>query len=276
MWGAIKTAVQVWWLFFKSWLVDLKAAWKVAWDALKNSVKAAWDLISGVITFNLHLIENTIGLILDIITGKWSKVWGDLKKLVGQAIGDAVSVLKNATKDFGSLLYDAGKDIIRGLIGGIKSMAGAAKKAAEDVASGAKNGVKSLLHINSPSKVFAEIGKSIPEGMALGIIQHAGHTYRAVSQLAQGAMSLASASLGSVGGDVMATVAEGTVGVLPNSVGRVTPIGPSTEGVSVVHNHVTVNVAGSVRSDRDLRDMFQQEMLRLNGRNTSNGLTFKR
>ena len=66
-------------------------------------------------------------------------------------------------------LMQMGKDIIQGLINGIKSMAGDVVKAAKGVVGDAIDGAKNLLGINSPSKVFFQFGKWTDEGLINGI-----------------------------------------------------------------------------------------------------------
>ena len=116
-------------------LVIIAAVWKTTWGIVRDVVKVVWSAISGVIKTAMHLILNTIGLILDVITGKWGKVWGDLKKLVGQALGDAISTIKNVVSGFGTLLWNAGKSLIHGLISGIKSALGGLGSALGDIGS---------------------------------------------------------------------------------------------------------------------------------------------
>jgi phage-related protein len=69
----------------------------------------------------------------------------------------------------GTLLYSAGEDLIRGLINGIKGMAGDAARAARDAVAGAVNSAKGFLGISSPSRVFMEIGEQTTEGLIHGL-----------------------------------------------------------------------------------------------------------
>jgi len=82
--------------------------------------------------------------------------------------------IRSALGSVGSLLFQAGKDVIQGLINGIKNMAGAAANAAKNAVKGAVDSAKSFLGINSPSRVFMEIGGFTSEGLALGISRSAG------------------------------------------------------------------------------------------------------
>lgn len=66
--------------------------------------------------------------------------------------------------------YNAGMSIGEGLSAGIYAMAGSVASAAASIAGAAVSAARSTLRINSPSKVFRDqIGRAIPEGMAVGI-----------------------------------------------------------------------------------------------------------
>ncbi|WP_307795162.1 phage tail tape measure protein [Actinacidiphila acididurans] len=169
VWTLITTYVSVAWRAIRAWLSVLMDTWRVVWAVIGDATKLAWSVISGVITYGMHMIENVVGLILDIITGRWSRVWGDLKKLATQAITDLVSVLGKLVSGFGTLLYDAGKELIRGFINGIKSMGHAVTGAVSDVAHGAVHSVTKILDIGSPSRVFHAIGVFVAEGFIQGL-----------------------------------------------------------------------------------------------------------
>lgn len=68
-----------------------------------------------------------------------------------------------------SALYNAGRDIIQGLINGIRSKIGDVGASIGNIADGIKNRFKSALGIDSPSKVFADYGNNISEGLVLGL-----------------------------------------------------------------------------------------------------------
>ncbi|MFF1597694.1 phage tail tape measure protein [Streptomyces mirabilis] len=187
LWKQVKRAASVAWAFLKVGLGMLKTEFKVGWAIISGVVKTAWALISGAVTFGMHWVMNIIAVLTDVITGHWGKAWQDVKKLVSQAFTDIVSTIKNTVSNFGTMLWDAGKALVQGLIDGVKSMWGAAKKAVSEVMGGLKDVAKSVLHINSPSKVFRdEVGKSIPEGLALGVTQNAHMAHGAVRETANG------------------------------------------------------------------------------------------
>lgn len=66
-------------------------------------------------------------------------------------------------------LYDAGVKAAQGLVDGLKSMEQALIDVASDMGTAIVKKIKDELKIKSPSQVFADIGKEIPAGLALGI-----------------------------------------------------------------------------------------------------------
>jgi TP901 family phage tail tape measure protein len=92
------------------------------------------------------------------------KVWDEFKQLP-QTIINAIKSLF----DIKNLLVEIGEDIIRGLIKGVKNMAGAVKDAVGDVVNGIKNGFKSGFGLWSPSRVTTEYGMFLGQGLVKGM-----------------------------------------------------------------------------------------------------------
>lgn len=88
--------------------------------------------------------------------------------------------ISSAIGGLGSLLYNSGRDLIQGLINGVRSMAGAVWQAIKDVTKDVIQTAKNMLGIKSPSIVFKGIGENIGKGMAQGI--------EASANLVQGSM----------------------------------------------------------------------------------------
>lgn len=81
--------------------------------------------------------------------------------------------------------YNAGMSIGEGMMGGIYAMAGAVASAASSIAFGAVAAARSALAINSPSKVFRDqVGRAIPEGMAVGIEKYSYYVDDSMTDLA--------------------------------------------------------------------------------------------
>lgn len=92
-------------------------------------------------------------------------VAGDILDKIGEILGDAKDAIIDKADDF----VEAGKDLVRGLISGIGKKAGDLVDEARGVVSNAIDAAKNLLRINSPSKVFRDMGYSIDEGFIVGM-----------------------------------------------------------------------------------------------------------
>lgn len=81
--------------------------------------------------------------------------------------------------------YSAGTSIGEGLAAGIQAMAGSVAAAAASIAGSAVAAARSTLRINSPSKVFRDqVGRAIPEGMAVGIEKYGYYVNDSMTDLA--------------------------------------------------------------------------------------------
>lgn len=78
--------------------------------------------------------------------------------------------IKNALSGATSWLYSTGKNIVQGLVNGVKSMASYLKNAILDlIPAPVRSIVSKALGINSPSKVFKGYGKNVVQGFVLGL-----------------------------------------------------------------------------------------------------------
>ncbi|HEY9660892.1 MAG TPA: phage tail tape measure protein, partial [Allocoleopsis sp.] len=103
-----------------------------------------------------HAIEAAVKAIVDWVV----RVWGSFqtfKTNLGIFFMGVIANMKNA-----------GKDMIQGLIDGIKSMVGSAVSTVENLGTSVVTKLKQVLGIHSPSKVFMEMGKQSMKGFILG------------------------------------------------------------------------------------------------------------
>lgn len=136
----------------------LEAAMRNLIDAMiKAGLAAIRGAISGFVSGGKELLDGLCRGIKSMMSA------------AGSAVKSCVSSAVKAASGLGSKLVSAGKDLIKGFVSGIKSMAAEVGKAAESVVTGAINKAKAALKINSPSKVFIEIGKFTSMGFAVGM-----------------------------------------------------------------------------------------------------------
>lgn len=139
--------------------------WKGAWDLIKSAAGAAISWLSGAFQWFASLpgkIGGWFGAARDGAIGALSGLVGWVTGLPGRIL--------SAIGNMGSLLLSAGGDLLRGLWNGIAGAAGWLKNKVMGWAGSILPGwVKSILGIHSPSTVFADLGKWIPRGLAVGI-----------------------------------------------------------------------------------------------------------
>lgn len=77
--------------------------------------------------------------------------------------------IRSAFGNAGSMLYGIGRDIINGLRNGISNAAGGVYAKVQGMVNNIKAKFREAMKIGSPSKVFAEYGKNITDGLVLGM-----------------------------------------------------------------------------------------------------------
>jgi hypothetical protein len=107
--------------------------------------------------------------------------------LVAAALAAPLAILAGSLflfQTFTAKIREIGPAMIDGLVNGIKDGAGAVWEALKGVVMNAVNGVKSLLGIHSPSKVFADIGAQTGAGMEIGVERSSGGVQNAMETMA--------------------------------------------------------------------------------------------
>lgn len=136
-------------------------------------VEAIPEIASAIPQVIIAIVEAVISALPQII-GAGVEIIGALIEGIISSISEILKALPQIwdalvgwfkDKDWGQI----GKDIIGGIGEGITGAWETIKKAFGNLLEGLPDWAKKLLGIGSPSKVFAEIGSHIPEGLALGI-----------------------------------------------------------------------------------------------------------
>ena len=139
------------------------------------------------------LLQAGIQLIVSLSQGLVQAI-PQLIAVMPQVINGIWNTVKNTN------WWQLGKDIIAGVVNGIRSMASAVWNAIKDICRDALNSAKSFFGISSPSKVMRDqVGKWLPEGMAVGIEDNTDVIDKAMSDLTDEAM-------GEIGGSVQSVV----------------------------------------------------------------------
>ncbi|MCL2420826.1 MAG: hypothetical protein FWD03_03135 [Defluviitaleaceae bacterium] len=196
-WGKIKDILNKFWEvvepLFSLFLNNVVSKVSIAFDQIFNIIDLAMGLISGI-----------IDIVLGIITGDWDRALGGLAT-IAESIFDfirgtldnflnlAQQMLQNFLSFVGLIdLDEEGRAIIQGFINGMTGMISRVREVVGDIASIATNTVRNLLGINSPSRVFANIGQQTGQGFINGICSMANKAAKAAQDMAKKATKAAS------------------------------------------------------------------------------------
>lgn len=160
-------------------------------DGLENNKARLESAVERVIT---ALIDAAIAVIRGSFTAIKEKGREFLQSMIDgikekfnaakQSVTDAIDKAKEGAKDCGKKLVQAGKDLIQGFIDGISEKIEAAKKAIGDGVQACVNKAKAVLGIQSPSKVFKEIGRFTVEGFTVGLEKYGDQATNAAGDIA--------------------------------------------------------------------------------------------
>jgi hypothetical protein len=117
----------------------VKAYITTVFNAYKTIATAVWNAITAVIRSNVNRILSVIRTVQQVV-GVIRNAFNSAKNAATTALNSLVSTVRGipgrvvgALGGLGGLLYNKGRDIVRGFINGIKSMLGAVKDAARSV-----------------------------------------------------------------------------------------------------------------------------------------------
>ena len=179
----------------------VKATWGAVWGAISSFFQNIWNGIVAFLSPIINGIRNTITNAVNAIRATWTSVWNSIsgffsgiwngmRNAVGSAvgfIGDKVRGIKDtvfgALSGAGSWLYDTGRNLIQGLINGIGDMFGWVRDKICSLGDNILGWAKGVLGIGSPSKIFAQYGRWLDEGLAIGIGDAAGQVGKAMDSM---------------------------------------------------------------------------------------------
>ena len=134
-----------------------------------SSLKSAANKMTTSITQTLKSKIPTFGTAGQTLATRLATGISSKKGYINSIVASCVSGASTKIRNYYSLFYNAGKYLVQGFANGISANTYIATAKARAMASAAAQAARNQLNINSPSKVFRAIGKSIPEGFAMGI-----------------------------------------------------------------------------------------------------------
>jgi len=150
--------------------------WGQVWKGIANIAKGAWSAITGIVSGGLRIVgalfEAAGVTIWNLAKAGWRLAVGAFSlgiKLVVWEVTKLPGKIIGALGDLGKMLWDAGKQIIQGLIDGIGSMVQSVWDKMTSIGQGIQGAVRGALGIKSPSTVFHGFGVNLMQGLRNGI-----------------------------------------------------------------------------------------------------------
>jgi TP901 family phage tail tape measure protein len=194
-WNGLTTVVSAVWNFIKSIISTtlsaisavvtayfnvIKAVTSAVWNAVRAVIQAVWSAISGIVRGALSAISSAVSGAWNALKAVTSAAWNAIKAAVKTAVDAAVAIvrgLKDRVVSFfsgaGTWLFNAGKQIIQGLINGITAMIGKVTGAIKSVTGAVARFLPGSPVKEGPLMVLNQgyAGKKIVEMVVDGVLQ---------------------------------------------------------------------------------------------------------
>lgn len=141
-------------------------AFLAATQSFKDGVNSLLEDIPNMIEQTVDNLINLFNRVAQIVDEKTPELIEAVRNLFRALKDAAIEVLTSAKEDF----HNAGKNLVTGLINGIKSMVSNVVETATNLAKSALNSIKSVLDIHSPSRETESVGEYFDKGFINGLV----------------------------------------------------------------------------------------------------------
>lgn len=183
-WEFIKTTAETVWNAIATFFTTI-------WEGIKNTVSTVVNAIKMTITNIFNAIKTTVTTIITAIKTTITTIFTNICTSVTTTVGNIKNTIVNGLnaafnfiKSIPGQALQWGKDMIQGIVNGIRSMIGAVKDAVSSVASA----IKSFLHFSVPDEgPLTDYESWMPDfmkGLAKGIDRSKGAVEKAIDGVA--------------------------------------------------------------------------------------------
>lgn len=163
-------------------------------SAVKSSIGDLLSGIIGVMRKGASKFEDAGGAMITRMSGGMTSKKSNVTSAITSCLSTATTTIRGKYDSF----YSAGSYLADGLANGISANAYKAAAKAKAMAEAAVKAAREALKINSPSKVFREIGSGIPEGFAMGIDMLSGDVKDSVTNMTSTAVKATKSTMSTV------------------------------------------------------------------------------
>lgn len=168
-------------------------------------VEALPEIITGIVGVIPQIIDSVVAVVLEALPQLidagiqlFVALVGALPEIIEgivAVIPEIITAIVSAIIDSIPALIDAGAELIKGIWQGMSDMAGWLRGKISGFFGNVVDDIKDFFGIRSPSKLFAEMGQNLGQGMAQGIISSTGEVQKAMN----GMMGASSGSIPAMG-----------------------------------------------------------------------------
>ncbi len=254
-------------LIYKNW-DTVKPILVGFWQSISQTVSLVWQSIVGIWGGFSAWFGGLWQSVLAVTVGAWSGItgflggiWATIKGLVSAGIAGLSAVIRGFSPVSAfSTAFSAvwgflgglvgrfrtfGVNIIQGLIGGIKSMAGAVVGAISSTVGNVAGTAKRMLGINSPSRVFRQFGSWVSEGLAIGIDKGGQKPVSAIGSVASGVTANFGAKMGNLSAQISTSVGEHQARMTNTNSTNANNSNNQQQGNITIHFNPTINAGGN-------------------------------
>ena len=130
-----------------------------------------WDEIKATVQKVVANVKSLVESMKQSVTNAFNNIVNGISNFANKAVSKVIEIkngIINTLKNLPSEAWEIGKNLIEGLWNGISSMVDWIKDKVGGFAETIVGGVKKVFGVHSPSKVFAEIGGYLAEGLGVG------------------------------------------------------------------------------------------------------------
>lgn len=184
VWNAIFTVIT-------TVLTAIQNVVTTVWTAIKDAVSAVMSAIRSVVSTAWNSIKSVVTTVMNAISNTVKTIWNNVKSAISSITGQIYNVIHSGfekavgyVKGLASQAFGWGRDLIMGIVNGIKSCISAVTNAVNGVA----NKIRTVLHFSVPDEgPLTDYESWMPDfmaGLAKGIEQSRGMIQKAVSGVA--------------------------------------------------------------------------------------------
>lgn len=173
--------------FFTAALTTLQGIFTTIWNAIYSVISTVLTAIQGVVSSIWNAIGGFITSVMNTIKNTVSNIWNSVKQAVSTTITEIYNTIKSGfdnavsyIKGLASQAFSWGRDLIMGIVNGIKSAVGAVT----DAVNGVANKIRSVLHFSVPDEgPLTDYESWMPDfmkGLAKGIEESRGLVSKAM------------------------------------------------------------------------------------------------